>query len=383
MGNEDTALARQQTMDLSTYPADKYNVLSATNRIVSISPLHMTSVSFVQLSPDPNAGDVYKQGSRKTGRKDAEGKDIYTEVLCLTKVGLTKLVDAAGIVWDMDRTRRVDDRSDHDYCEFEAVGGIRMPDGRMKWVKGTNEIDMKTISEEITRDWQVKIGTKVYVNYKQVVVTKEVAADLARRDILAFRRHMVARCETGAMNRVSRVIMQVKNGYTPDELAKPFVVPRIDFCPDPNDPEMKRLQYQAAQRALGSMYNPPSATAEEVAPITAEYREVAAPEVEVAPGEESAIEVTVDTTTGEVVEQQPAEVTAIEGDNDALAAVPVDRQECVGEIRKSAALLNWNNAQFVAYINGEFDGAKGTADLTDEQIRRLVLNLRKQLEVMP
>jgi len=75
-----------------------------------------------------------------------------------------------------------------------------------------------------------------------------------RKEILRMRRHKLARCETGAMLRAIRGLLTIKNSYTKEELEKPFVIARLAFQPDYNDPEIRKEFVAAATQAITGIY---------------------------------------------------------------------------------------------------------------------------------
>lgn len=208
------------------FDRSKVNMLVPTDKVRMISPYHMARMQVVRVSPNPEDGDVFKVGSRKNQRGQWE------DVLCPSKVMLLKLSDAAGIIWNTPECKRLDNMQDRDYVAYQAVGGIRLPDGSFRAFKATKEIDMDVIEEEMRLEWD-----------KKVADGKCKAEDMERKlrsELVQFRKHKAARCETGAYNRVIRGLLSLKSQYTATELAKPFVVARIDFAPDYSDPEIRR-----------------------------------------------------------------------------------------------------------------------------------------------
>ena len=138
----------------------------------------------------------------------------------LTKTALNKLSSAAGLTI----TSRIIESS-KDYVCAEATATYLNASGAREEKVGTYEIDMDVIEAEIMErpkkgEWDTEAKRK----------------EESRR----FRRYKLQRCETGAINRVIRSILAVKNAYTQEELQKPFAVPHVQFAPDFSDPDIKR-----------------------------------------------------------------------------------------------------------------------------------------------
>ena len=72
--------------------------------------------------------------------------------------------------------------------------------------------------------------------------------------MIQWRKHKLGRAETGAMERVIRAALSMKHAYTLEELKKPFVIPRIDFSPDYNDPAVKRMMIENGMRAMNGLF---------------------------------------------------------------------------------------------------------------------------------
>jgi hypothetical protein len=252
-----------RSIDLAGIDKKKFNVLIATQTVQIISPWHMARTSIVELSPDPNDGDVFRVGSvdANKGKKDQQGRYLphrYEDRLCLTKPALLKLADAAGIVWNWRECKRMDNMSDRNYVAFQAVGGIRLPDGAVRVFRGSKEIDMEVIEAEIRDQWE-KVGAAQASDSdgegggaRKKELTPEERERKALSEILQYRKHKAARCETGAYNRVIRMLLSLKSTFSAAEIAKPFIVERIDFAPDYSNPETRRRVELAYISQVGS-----------------------------------------------------------------------------------------------------------------------------------
>lgn len=211
------------------------NVITPVTRIDWIPPLHGVSLRIVSLDPRPERGDVYTSPEL--------GKDV-----ALTKVALDKIAAAAGISWDPLLSGRIDDGSDPHYVRFRAVGTITDFDGTQRTISGEKEIDLRDGSPEVKRI--------------------ESAAAKKNRDpgpqIARAREHILSMAESKAKNRAIRQALCIKQKYSPEELQRPFVVPKIVFTGETDDPAVRRLvQEKIIERALGSakaLYGPAAPT---------------------------------------------------------------------------------------------------------------------------
>jgi hypothetical protein len=190
---------------------------------------HKVAVSVVTISPNPDDREVFKVGSNRAGQP----------VYAYTKPGLEKMAEAAGI---QIRTERTDDRSNGDYCEFRALAGMKGSNGQSIIRTATKAFDMKTVEDEAVRN-RMKEG-----------VTEAQAREGARAEVTAFRTHIVARTETGAILRVVRSLLAIKSGLTAAQIARPKVLARVEFNPDASDPVVKRFLLEKGADASASLY---------------------------------------------------------------------------------------------------------------------------------
>ena len=190
---------------LTQYPRDEYNVL-APETMTQITPWHQITVTKTLLDPDPQSGgDVYPQSGK----------------LALTKIGLLKLADAAGIRFGPTKLKRyLEDGS------FEAfvIAEKQDPDGTWRQYPGSYFWD---VTERLA-----SIGNPI--------------SRSGKNEAKMIRTFAAQRAETGAMNRAIRNIIGVKATYTPGEIRRPFIMARVNFNPF-NDPAVR----DAYRMALG------------------------------------------------------------------------------------------------------------------------------------
>lgn len=136
---------------------------------------------------------------------------------------LKKIAAAAGIDWDAERSRRLDNGRNPHYVHFRAVGYVRLFDGTVRTVTGEVEIDMREGSPQIVAMQQrAKEGAHL---------------DSQIRDTRLF---ILRHAETKAKLRAI-ADMGVKRSYSEAELAKPFAVARLMFTGRTQDPELRRM----------------------------------------------------------------------------------------------------------------------------------------------
>lgn len=158
--------------------------------------------------------------------------DVNTETYNLAgKVGLGKsaldrIAAAAGVSWDPVQTRRIDDGSDPRYCHYKAVGTVPEFDGRQRFICGEVEIDARDGSPQIDE-----------------IIKKAKRADPPRdpsSQILELRKFLLRHAESKAKLRAIRSL-GIRTSYDKAELQKPFIVARLMFTGQSDDPEARRF----------------------------------------------------------------------------------------------------------------------------------------------
>lgn len=238
MGTESTrpaaalALPASPVAKIEELRANLERLATQANLVTPIASLdyipQMHRVSFRVVVIDATLRSV------KRGDKTYEvGTDTYRDPkFCepneraLTKTGVLKIFRAAGI--DVVESRRVDDRSDGLMVAWRVVIDVPELDGRLTRYVGTKELDFRPGSPSIAR-------------------MSEAARVQAASVILE-------NAETKAMLRAARAALQLRQKYTLEELAKPFVIPMLVPDLDASDPEIKRMIAAKALRLENVLY---------------------------------------------------------------------------------------------------------------------------------
>jgi hypothetical protein len=348
----------------------QYNVL-VPSLAFHKNDLFEVKVESVKVNPDPASGDVYVQ------RSEGYGADKRTKTVSLTKRSLMNIASAMGINLDPKLTRPIDQGwvalenplSVHHgrrfpWVEFQAVGTARTADGTPRTLSASYRLDVLAKFEGMIvkslkglqkkRDFlKANPGKAEGWKDKQIMVAsdddiRKKAVEEADDGIVTFLDHYFRRAESGAVNALVRQFAPVKNEYSPDELSRPFAVPRISFSPDQKDPATRQAVIQAAlsatqalfpaaqpQALIGGPGQPFDHTTGEIVTVPDEAR----PQRNVDEGEIAriqAIEALVDTVKALPVEIMPeAERTAFERSAPKLSAaqVPVVQDQLTKAVR--------------------------------------------------
>ena len=201
---------------IAEYREQKYNILLPTLKFQSIPDMCEIAFNIVQINPDPQKKEVYKQKSNNE--------------LSHTKHGIDKLAAAAGVLWDWRGCGRLDNGSDPRYCHYRMVGTAKDFDGTIRNYIGDKEVDLRDNSDQI--------------------------ANMTEKQIAQQREHVLSLAQSKASNRALRGLLQIKHSYSADELKYPFIVPKLIFRPDLNDPMIKQAyinqMFQANAAAFGN-----------------------------------------------------------------------------------------------------------------------------------
>jgi hypothetical protein len=223
------------------------NVLSPAFGAGAIKPLHAVSLRVVKIDPNPAKGEVYFDARFCRGRKD------QPEDVALTKVGIMKLLQAAGV--HVVESRRTDDRSDPNYCSYRAALQMEDYDGKLRQARATRACDFRDGAPDTMKKGGIKLEPDA-LNDK--------------------RRNIESLSETKAKLRAARDLFNLKQKYSVAELQKPWVVPVLVLSPDPNHPMDRKHLLESSQRAVARLYGAPDETEMpdyEVRNVTAEVVE--------------------------------------------------------------------------------------------------------------
>lgn len=214
--------------------------------IQTIPPMHKPVLVAVTIDIKPESKEVYPQ----------KGGGVS-----LTSLAWKKLADAIGIQWVTEECRRLDNGQDPNRCEYRMVGRIKALDGTWRKLMADKEIRMEIIQEELRDNYRLKAqdilddpkgGPQFKLAYPDANVWVE---EKVRVDALQIKKHILARTQTGALARCIKSI-GIRETYTKDELAKPFVFPKLVPELDQNNPDDRAYLRAQAAGAIDQLYRP-------------------------------------------------------------------------------------------------------------------------------
>lgn len=154
----------------------------------------------------------------------------------LGKVALDRIALAAGVSWDPQQSRRTDDGRDPHYVSYVAVGHYRQFDGSTCTIMGEKELDMREKSpavEALRAKYREKLAAWERGG-KQDYPPKSPDVQIAE-----VRTHLLSHAASKAKLRAIRGL-GIRTSYTKAELAKPFVIAKLTFSGETENPELRR-----------------------------------------------------------------------------------------------------------------------------------------------
>ncbi len=223
-------------------------LIPTTQHVDSLSDQFEIIIDTVKLSGDPKDRDVYPHESSAYDYKVSAWKNPKTipdQKVRITKHGLEKLNILAGIMWSPTLCREIRDPNIPGRIAYEAVGGVRKPDGTPYFIPKLYAMDLDVEREKLENQYG-KAEDKKW---------------LITRDLLQKKSNIATLCESGAKNRVTREILCLNNFYTVKDLEKEFVMARIVPKLDLKDEYTKRRLIDLQLQALTGIYGvtPPTA----------------------------------------------------------------------------------------------------------------------------
>jgi hypothetical protein len=196
----------------------RFNVLTPFTSISGLAAQHGIIVSQVKVNPDDS----------KTGPGEVYGglPFLKTGEVALAKIGLRKLAECGAI---STRTIRTDPRTIAHYWEFKAIASYRGIDGAI-------------VEREATQEWDLRDGSDRLKGWTANQVSEG-------------RKNGLRNCEARAINAAIRECgCGIKQKYSKEELARPFIVLRVAFQPDMTDPEIRKIVTQNALGGTRALY---------------------------------------------------------------------------------------------------------------------------------
>lgn len=233
---------------ISEWQQRGYHVLSPATRVWAFAPGYGVNVALIKLDAaiDDNGfgRDTYYD---KNTMKPTER--------AINAVGLSRISQAAGIVWHPQLTTRTDDRRILHYWEFRAVAILQTYDGTWLNLSATKEIDLRDGSAQIGGWTPERWDALIQRNASATNDKKEwTIAGWSEKRVLQTRVNGLRLAETKAKNAAIRSI-GLRHKYSVEELEQPFVVLRASYIPDLADPRVRQLVAERAMAGTSALFS--------------------------------------------------------------------------------------------------------------------------------
>jgi len=260
---------QEHGLDLSSYDPQAYNILSPVLRLDTAAPYLRFRAVEVRLDPDVHRGDCYAAPGTKW-TKDRRTGDLLPVLVAPSKPGLLKIASAAGLVIDPRNSHRITP----DACErciemaqatgqaarcgdcasrfdtaYQYIGAVRTDTG-WRIVKASYEWNLDAQRRKLVREGKKKLA-KAQEERKSFDL-EEYVED--RLDQITAERYGLA--ETKALLRLVRAICHLRQAYSREEMARPFVVVRTELAPDFADPAVRQALAQKAISSGAEIFGP-------------------------------------------------------------------------------------------------------------------------------
>jgi len=244
-----------------------------------LNPFHKLQVMEVVADLAPDGGDVFKVGGQYV---KVNGKDVWADLFSPAKPLLMRIALAAGIQFNPVHTG-VTNAGKNAY-HGKAQGAIKLPDGTYKTHYDEKIINLDDEEDKFRLEFMDKsiegVTGKAATEAEKLFKGKWATIDkksgrpgeterayiiddadrqkFIDRSVLVnmvlLRKHAPQKALTGAILRVIRALIGLKGQYTAEELKKPFVLARVNFSPDFNDPEVRREMLTQGMASMSNIF---------------------------------------------------------------------------------------------------------------------------------
>ena len=241
---------------VTQFPKDKFTLLIPIETVAKISEIQSPVITSVKISTNLDDKEIYLQD--KTNR-------LYA----LTKIGLTKLAEAAGI--KQVESKPVLPSTCQKCAEVNQSLGKFVPCGQCQ---------NRDIKYRVTISVPQLTGETLYFVDHHEMRVEEATQGMTDGQKREFLKHLPQICEAKALNGAIRTALQIKGTYTLRELEKPFVVAYL--VPNLDNADVKRVaiesMFASSRNLFGNGAMTESGIVEAKHPEDSGYNDVIEPE---------------------------------------------------------------------------------------------------------
>lgn len=204
---------------INQFPKEKYTLLIPIDTVAKISDIQSPVINAVKISTNLNDKEIYLQ-------------DRTDNLYAITKRGLTKLAEAAGI--KQVESKPVLPSTCQKCAEINQGLGKFVPCGTCQ---------NRDIKYRVTISVPQLTGETLYFVDHHEIRVEEATEGMKPKQKTEFLKHLPQICEAKALNGAIRTALQIKGSYTIQELSKPFVVAYL--VPNLDNADVKRVAIES------------------------------------------------------------------------------------------------------------------------------------------
>lgn len=229
---------------IQSYPKDKFTLLVAIETVAKVSEIQSPVITAVSISTKLDDKEIYVQEKERAAYTDPKTKKKYQSVpakYALTKRGLTKLAEAAGI--KMVSSEPVLPSTCQKCSTINRATGKFIPCG---------QCGNKDVKYKVTISVPQLTGETLYFTDHHEINIETATPGMSDKQKAEFLRHLSQMCEAKALNGAIRTALQIKGTYLLEEFQKPFVVAYL--VPNLDNPDVKRVAIESMFRSTQNLF---------------------------------------------------------------------------------------------------------------------------------
>lgn len=204
---------------VTQFPKDKFTLLIPIETVAKISEIQSPVINAVKISTKLSDKEIYLQDKKN---------DLYA----ISKRGLTKLAEAAGI--KQVESKPILPSTCQKCAELNQGLGKFVPCGQCQ---------NRDIKYRVTISVPQLTGETLYFVDHHEIRVMEATDGMTEAQKREFLKHLPQICEAKALNGAIRTALQIKGTYTLEELKKPFVVAYL--VPNLDNADVKRVAIES------------------------------------------------------------------------------------------------------------------------------------------
>ena len=223
---------------------EKYTMLIPIETVSQIPEIMAPTIKAVKISTDLNDKEIYEQEKAKAAVQGRNGQwyPATPARYAITKKGLTKLAEAAGI-------KQVESES---VLPTICQKCVSVNQNAGKIVQCGNCPSSQDIRYKVTIAVPQLTGETLYFVDHHEINVKDVVVGMTENQKKEFLKHRAQICEAKALNGAIRTALQIKGSYLIEEFDKPFVVGYL--VPNLDNEAVKRVAIESMFQSRGNLF---------------------------------------------------------------------------------------------------------------------------------